>query len=149
MDNPDELLARMVEVELDLVGGRTDRFITSELYLLNEVLMRVLGHLSALVCVKEDVVNIERGSNKGLLVGVGGRYGASGGIELLASPEALTNRTEINVNLDFVVLKSDQRKGKTRVAAVPERKRYVKSGLRKSIARSAYLLRTTGGSTGT
>ena len=45
LDNPDKLLAGMVEVELDLVGRGTDRFIAGELNLLNEILMRVLAIL--------------------------------------------------------------------------------------------------------
>jgi len=71
LDNPDELLAGVVEVDLDLIGRRSDRLITSVLELLNEVLMGVLGHLSALVGIQEDEVNIDRGGNKGLLVGSG------------------------------------------------------------------------------
>jgi hypothetical protein len=35
LDNPDKLLAWVVEVELDLVRRRTDRLITSELKLVN------------------------------------------------------------------------------------------------------------------
>jgi len=43
-----------------------------------------------------------------------------------------------------VVLKSDQRKSKTRVSAVPEHQRNVKGGLRKSVSRSTYLVRSSG-----
>ena len=74
LDNPDKLLHGVVEVELDLVGRRSNRFITSELKLLKEVLMRVLGHLSTFIGIKEDVINVKRSSNKGLLVGLGDRY---------------------------------------------------------------------------
>jgi hypothetical protein len=56
--NPDELLDRVVEVELNLVGRRTNRLITSELELLNEVLVRILSHTTALISVKENVVDI-------------------------------------------------------------------------------------------
>jgi len=59
LDNEDNLLARVVEIELDLVGRRPDGFITSELKLLNEVFVWVLCHAAALVSVKEDVVNVE------------------------------------------------------------------------------------------
>jgi hypothetical protein len=78
LDNPDKLLARVVEVELDLVGGRTNRLVTSELKLLNQVLVRVLGHLASLVGIKEDIVDVKRSSNKGLLVSLGHRLGTSG-----------------------------------------------------------------------
>ena len=39
--NPDEFLARVVEVELDLVGRGPDRFIASELELFDEVFVGV------------------------------------------------------------------------------------------------------------
>ena len=68
LDNPDKLLARVVEVEFDLVGRRTDRLVSGELKLLEEVLVGVLGHLSALIGVEEDVVDVKRGSNKGVNV---------------------------------------------------------------------------------
>jgi hypothetical protein len=67
--NPDEFLDRVVEVELDLVGGRTNRLITCELELFNEVLVRILSHAPALIRVEEDVVDVERCSYKGLVVG--------------------------------------------------------------------------------
>jgi hypothetical protein len=63
LDDPDKLLNRVVKVELDLVRRRTDRLVTSELELRNEVLVRVLCHPAALVSIKENVINIERGSN--------------------------------------------------------------------------------------
>ncbi len=108
--------------------------------------MRVLCHLAALISVKEDVVNIQRCGNKGLLVGLGARNssGTSRG-EGLDGPQAFSNRTEINVELDFVVLEGNQRKGKSRVAAEPEEKRNIEGGLRESIARSADLGRSTVG----
>ena len=96
----------MVEVDLDLIGGRSDRLVTGVLELLNEVLVGVLGHLSALIGIQEDEIDVDRGSNKGLLVGRGdgeGRGGGDGG-QILDSPQALTNRSEIDVNLDFVIL---------------------------------------------
>lgn len=69
LNNPDELLNRVVKVELDLVGRRADGLITGELQLLNKILVGVLGHASALIGVQEDVVNIERGSDERLVVG--------------------------------------------------------------------------------
>ena len=106
LDNPDELLARMVEVDLDLIGGRTNRLIAGVLELLNEVLVGVLGHLSALIGIQEDEINVDRGGNKGLLVGSGDSKRRSGrdGSQILDRPQALTNRSEIDVNLDIVIL---------------------------------------------
>ena len=156
--DPDKLLNRVVEVQLDLVTGRTNRFVTSELKLGNQVLVRVLGHSSALISVQEDVVNIQRGSNQRLVVGNSGRNWASNGVLggravlprlVLAvqcgnSPQALINRSDIKVNLDFVVLKSNQRKGKSRVAAEPELKRNIQSGFRKSVSWGTNLTRSQG-----
>tara|TARA_Y100000389_G_C17304122_1_gene434502 strand:+ start:129 stop:896 length:768 start_codon:yes stop_codon:yes gene_type:complete len=149
LDNPDKLLARVVEIELDFVGRGTHRLIASELKLLNQVLMRVLCHATALIGVKEDVVNVERGSNKGLVVGgsdldrlaniVGVRARGARAVQIVHCPEALINGAEVEVNLDLVVLKSNKRKCKTGVAAVPELKRYVKSSLWERVARSANL----------
>jgi hypothetical protein len=140
LDNPDEFLARVVEVELNLVGGGTNRLVTSELELLNEVLVRVLGHLAALIGIKEDVINVEGGSNKGLLVGGGDRHSSAGCLgKGLDSPQALTNRAEVNVDFDLVVLEGDEGKSKSRVAAKPEKKRDVKGGFREGLAGCANL----------
>jgi len=135
----------VVEVELDLVRRRTDRLIASELELLDEVLVRVLGHAAALVGVKEDVVDVERGGNERLVVSLGNLGGSSSRrVKAADSPEALVNRTEVEVNLDLVVLEGDERKRKARVAAVPELERHVESGLREGVARGADLLRGSG-----
>jgi hypothetical protein len=148
LDNPDELLNGVVEVELDLVGRRADGLITSELQLLNKVLVGVLGHASALISVQEDVVDIERGSNQRLIVSsvdtaTGGRTRAdiqgATAAQRANSPQALIDGADIEVDLDLVILKSDQRKSKTGVAAIPELEGDIESSLRESIARSANL----------
>ena len=146
LNNPDELLARVVEVQLDLVGGRTDRLVTSELDLLNEVLMGVLCHLAALIGIEEDVINVQRGSNKGLLVSLGHRHGCGTLGQGGNSPQALTNGAEINVDLHLVVLKGNQGKGKSGVAAKPELQRHVKGGLGQGVAGSTHLVGGRGGS---
>ncbi len=106
LDNPDELFARVVKVDLDLVTGRSDRLVTGVLELLDEVLVGVLSHLSALVSVQEDEINVDGGGDEGLLVGSGHSLGRTVGdvSQRLDSPQALTNRSEIDVNLDFVIL---------------------------------------------
>jgi hypothetical protein len=149
LDNPDELLAGVVEVDLDLVGRRSDRLITSVLELLNEVLMGVRGHLSALVSIQEDEINIDRGGNKRLLVGSGDRLSSRGGSQRLNSPQALTNRSEVNVDLNLVVLESNKGKSKTGVSAEPKEEGNVESGLRQGIAGSANLTNATSGGTRT
>ena len=82
--------------------------------------MRVLCHLAALIGVKEDVIDVEGGGDKGLLVGGGDRDSSAGLCKGLNSPQALTNRAEVNVDFDLVVLEGDEGKGKSRVAAEPE-----------------------------
>jgi hypothetical protein len=150
LDNPNELLNRVVKVELDLVGRRTNGLITSELKLLNKVLVRVLGHASALISVQEDVVDIERGSDQRLVVGsvdtaTSRRAGnVAAAAERADSPQALINGTNIEVNLDLVVLKSDEGQGKTGVTAVPELKGNIEGSLGESIAGSANLTRGIG-----
>ena len=147
LNNPDKFLAGVVEVDLDLVTGRTDRLITSVLELLNEVLVGVLGHLSALISIQEDEVNIDRGSNKGLLVSSGDSLGSTSGIRQRPnSPQALANGSEVNVDLDLMVLESDQRQSKAGVSAEPEEEGDVQGGLGESLARSANLAGATCGS---
>ena len=111
--------------------------------------MGVLSHLAALIRVEEDVVDVEGGGNKGLLVSRGHRLRARGSREALDSPEALTNGAEVNVDLDLVVLESDQGESKTGVAVEPEKEGNVEGGLRESAAGSAHLGGSTGGGAGT
>ena len=139
LDNPDELLARVVEVQLDLVGRGADRLVTRELELLEEVLVRVLRHLAALVRVEEDVVDVEGRRHQGLLVGSRDGDNARRGGEGAHRPQALTNGAEIKVDLDLVVLESDQGEGKARVAVPPEKEGDVERRLRERVAGSAHL----------
>jgi hypothetical protein len=144
LDNPDKLFARVVEVELDLVRGRTNRFITSELELFDEVLVGVLGHAATLVGVKEDVVDVERSGNERLSVG-GSHLLASSLVTISVAvkrrdgPEALINWAEIEVDLDLVVLEGDEWEGETWVTAIPELEWHVESGLWQGVAWSANL----------
>jgi hypothetical protein len=145
LDNPDELLNGVVEVELDLVGRGTDGLITSELELLDEVLVGVLGHTSALIGVEEHVVDVERGGDEGLVVGGGDLDGGTSGVvEAGHSPQALLDGADIKVDLDLVVLKSDEGKSQTGVAAEPELKGDIEGGLGESVAGSANLTRGVG-----
>ena len=117
LDDPDKLLHGVVEVELDLVGRRTNRLVTSELELGDEVLVGILCHTTALISVKEHIVNVEGSRNKRLVVGNGGGDGAASsglgtgsiGVASVAAqggdgPEALVNGADIKVDLYFVVL---------------------------------------------
>ena len=150
LDNPDELLAGVVEVDLDLIGRRSDRLITGVLELLNEVLMGVLGHLSALVSVQEDEINVDGGGNKGLLVGSGDSQRDTGGVanDISDSPQALTNGSEVDVDLNLVVLESNEGKSKTGVSAETEEEGNVQGGLRESLSGGANLAGASSGSAG-
>jgi len=75
LNDPDQLLTGVVEVQLDLITGRSNGLITSELELSDQVLVRVLGETAALVSVQENVVNVQRGGNQRLVVGDGGGDG--------------------------------------------------------------------------
>jgi hypothetical protein len=146
LNDPDEFFNRVVKVELDLVGRRTNRFITSELELFNEVLVRVLSHAPALVGVQEDVVDVEGSGNEGLVVCSGNTAACTGATFLVQSangPQALVDGADIKVDLDFVILKGDQGQSKTGVAAVPELEGNIEGGFREGIAGSANLARSS------
>jgi len=119
LNNPDKLLARVVEVELELVGRRRDGLLARELERLDEVLVGNLGELAALVRVKVDVVNVERRGDKvrrvdTLLDDVGVR--ANRGVV----PAEVLERVELEVNANLVVLERNKGECKTRVAVEPE-----------------------------
>jgi hypothetical protein len=73
--------------------------------------------------------------------GVGGVIGDSTTVARQGgdSPQALVNRADVKVDLDLVVLESDQRQRKTGVGAKPKLERDVKCGLRKSVSGCAHL----------
>ena len=145
LDNPDKLLNGVVEVELDLVGRGTDGLITGELELLDEVLVGVLGHTSALIGVEEHVVDVEGSGDEGLVVSGGDLNGGVGGVvEAGHGPQALLDGTDVKVDLDLVVLKSDEGEGQTGVAAEPELKGDIKGGLGEGVTGSANLARSVG-----
>jgi hypothetical protein len=148
LDDPDKLLNRVVKVELDLVGRRTNGLITGELKLLNKILVGVLSHASALIGIQEDIVDIERGSNQRLVVSsidtatIGSIV--EGAVKGANSPQALIDGTNIEVDLNLVILESNEGKGKTGVTAIPELKGDIKSSLGESVTRSANLTRGVG-----
>jgi hypothetical protein len=119
----------VVEIELNLNVGVDGGFITGELKLLDEVFMRALGEASALIGIKVDVVDEEGSRSKGR--NAEESVATSGSAEtvgtIYTSNVALGLVAELNVDTDLVVLESNERKSKTRVAAEPELKRNVKS----------------------
>jgi len=140
--NPDELLARVVEVELDLVGRGGDGLAASELEGVDQVLVGNLGELAALVRVQVDVVNIQRGCNEAL-----GRDAVADDVgvgDLLGSivPAHVAQVIEFQVDAHLVVLEGDQGQSQTRVAVKPELERDVQSVLRGALLN---LVRSVGG----
>jgi hypothetical protein len=114
LHDPLEFLDGVVEVQLDLVGGGSDGLRTSELNLLDEVLVALLGKAAALLSVEVHVVNIEGSGRKGL----GGRSGGvtRGNLKVLAVLPSF----EVDVDANLVVLEGDEGDRKTGVAAEPE-----------------------------
>jgi hypothetical protein len=133
LDNPDELLARVVEVELELVGGRGDGLTASELEDVDEVLVGDLSELATLISIEVDVVDVEGGSNQ---VGSGDSVADDVNVGVLGSgiEAEVADVVEGQVDTDLVVLEGDQRESKTRVAAEPELERDVESVLRSAVA---------------
>ncbi len=66
LDNPHKLLAGVVEVQLDLVGGGGDGLTARELQHVDQVLVGDLGELAALIRVQVDVVDVQGRSNQAL-----------------------------------------------------------------------------------
>ena len=119
LDNPHQLLHRVVEVQLDLVGRRRDRLSARELELLNQVLVRLLGEAAALLRVQVDVVDVQRRGRERL---DGRRHRLVGRDLIVAAVDPLL---ELHVDAHLVVLERDQRDRQTRVAAEPELERDV------------------------
>jgi hypothetical protein len=137
LNNPHKLLHRVIEVELDLVGRRSNRFTASELKNLNEILMGHLGELATLISVKEYIVDIERGSRK---------TGSSNTVNNLGlvGPAEIAKIVELKVDANLVILKSNQRKSQTRIAAKPELKRDIESILRRTLGNDISLIGSIG-----
>ena len=119
LDHPDELLTRVVEVELQLVGAGSDGLTARELENLNEILVGHLGELTTLIGIQVDVVHVEGRSDEAGIANAGldGRH--RGGLGSIGPHEVL-ERVELEIDTHLVILERDERQGKTRVAAEPE-----------------------------
>ena len=122
LGHPDELLARVVEGQLDLVGGGGNRLRASELELLDQVLVGDLGEAAALLRVEVDVVDVERGRDQ--TSGIRAVNDASD-----VRPAQVLELLELDVDLDLVVLEGDQGESQTGVAVEPELERNVQGVL--------------------
>ena len=129
---PDQLLAGVVEVQLQLVGGAVDGLGTRVLQGLDQVLVAHLGELAALVRVKVDVVHVQGGSHQ-----VGGVHTVADGVQVGGAhvvgrvvPHQVLQVVELQIDAHLVVLQGDQRQGQTRVAVEPELQGHVQGVLR-------------------
>ena len=107
LHDPDKLLARVVEVQLDLVRAAAHRLIARKLHLFDKIFVGVLGHFAPFVGVQEHIVDVEGRRHQRLLVGDGGRDRAHrrGGLgQGLDAPQALADGADVQVDLDLVVL---------------------------------------------
>ena len=126
LHNPHELLARVVEVQLDLVARGGDGLTASELEHIDQVLVRDLGELAALICVQVDIVHIERGGSEASLAHTRAhRVGVRGSGCLV--PAEVVQRIELQIDAHLVVLERNQRQRQTRVAAEPELQGHIQS----------------------
>jgi len=123
LDDPDKLLARVVEVQLQLVGRRGDRLLTSILEDVDQILVRDLGELAALISVEVDVIDIERRSGKAALADTVADRVRVRGVRVV--PAQVVKGVELEVDAHLVILEGDQRQSQTRVAAEPELQRDV------------------------
>jgi len=117
----------VVEIELNLNIGVYSGFITGELKLFDKVFVRTLCETPTLIGIEVNVIDEEssgskRRDSKELIA-----TNTTAKIIIGACNKAFRFVTEFNIDTDFVILKSNKRKGKSRVAAEPELKRNVKS----------------------
>jgi len=98
LNNPDQLLNRMIEIQLDLGVQASDGLVTGELQLLDQVLVRELSEAAALIGIQEDIIDPQRAGRQVTSDAVGGAKG--GGAELQQVADGL----EVDVNLDLMVL---------------------------------------------
>jgi len=138
LNDPGEELDGVVEVHADLVSRGSDRLLARELELLNEILVRLLSHLAALIRVEVDVIYEERAGLETLVLYIRVDVGVAG-------PAHVLDAGKVNEHLDLVVLEGNQRQSETRVAAVEELEGDVHrvSGGALAYSRRRYRLRVT------
>ena len=145
LHHPDQLLARVVEVQLQLVGGAVDGLGTRVLQGLDQVLVAHLGELAALVRVQVDVVHVQGGGHQ-----VRGVHAVADGVQVVGGvgglvPAEVLQVVELQVDAHLVVLQGDQGQGQTRVAVEPELQGHVQGVLRGAAQQSRRHQRLTAG----
>ena len=133
LHDPHKLLARVVEVQLELVGRGRDGLTARELEGLDQVLVRHLGELATLVRVEVDVVHVERGRRQ-----VRRRHTVADRVEVRGDlgrdvEAEVAEVVELEVDANLVVLQRNEGQRKARVAAEPELQRDVERVLRGAV----------------
>lgn len=109
LNSPDQLLHRVVEVQLDAGSGlavSADRGNgTSGLHLSDQVLVRALGKAGTLLTIKVDVVDVEGGAEITIANSAALTADQRGGIGIAAADPQLGEGAGLDLNLDIVVLK--------------------------------------------
>ena len=119
LHDPDQLLHRVVEVQLQLVAAAGDALAASELQHINQVLVAHLGELPALIGVQVDVVHIQGGSHQASLGhAVADHVRITTSVGLVEAQ--VVQAVELQVDAHLVVLQSNQGQSQARVAAEPE-----------------------------
>ena len=129
LDDPHELLARVVEVQADLVRAGRHGLAARELELLDQVLVGDLGEAAALIRVEVDVVDVEGGADEAAGGDAVADQVAARGRQV---PAEVLDVVELEVQLDLVVLERDERERQARVAVEPELERDVERVLRRA-----------------
>lgn len=119
--NPNQLLNGVIVVQANLLVRSSQGLLSGELNLLDQVLVRHLSETTTLISVKVDVVNPQATVSQADL-----RNWLSNSFSVLAVQQ-LGQRAQLQVNLHFVVLQSNQRQGQTDVTAEEELKRDVQT----------------------
>jgi len=118
LHHPDELLAGVVEVQLQLVGAGRHGLTARELQNVNQVLVGDLGELATLVRVQVDVVHVQRRGGQARL-----RDAVAHGVGVRrvgVVPAQVVQGVELQVDAHLVVLQGNQGQSQARVAAEPE-----------------------------
>jgi len=131
LNDPHQLLHRVVEVQLDLVRRGRDRLGARELQLLDEVLVRLLGKAATLLRVQVDVVNVQRRGRERL----DRRRRDLRRNKLVV--HAVQPLLKLHVDAHLVVLERDERDRQARVTAEPKLQRDVERTRRRARAGGA------------
>ncbi len=123
LKDPDELLTRVIEVELNVGGGSVcgDALWGRELDLGDQVVVFGGGKAAALGCVQEDVVAVELNARRrnGGNLRTGSRCG--GGIQMdLRGPPEILEAAKVEDEAHGVCLERDQGNRKADIVTEPE-----------------------------